>query len=231
MIDIACVHGINTSPVEALAFANHVQSVFTGHYLCSEVNCVPVRWGSSGTISQDILSLIYSKEIPEWVFQVRVGLGQVKPAFVVAHSLGVPLTVAAKTNLPIIGMGSPLGHSWYSKMLAMRFKKQTVTRLQFAYDFWNDDDPVSSAQLWPIKRTNDLTKLGWSSTRVAYPGHLSFKEHSDEIYLESPVVRDTILTRATAAVVAAYGEKNAFKDEQRQAQDIQGNQGPSQDSS
>jgi hypothetical protein len=195
-IKIACVHGINTNEAEAALFASNVDSVFRSTDLEDYVSCIPITWSSSDLITGDLYRFIASKKIFSWVLDVRSQVGHTQPDLIVAHSMGVPLSVVANCGVPIIAIGSPIGHSWYHHFLTIRYRhNMNVLNLPWAIDLWNRDDPVACSQLWPINRVKDMSVLGWQETRVAYPGSMSFKEHSHEIYLASPVVRDIIKSR------------------------------------
>lgn len=183
---IACVHGINTSVAERQRFALRWQDILRAGGLA--VECVAVPWSSHGHMGGDIAGLMSPTTGEQWSREVATGIDASGADVVLAHSGGTilmhgkkhtPVSMAGKR---IVAIGSPWGHPFWSNMLGMSAWKPAPFPV---VDIWNKDDPIACSFA-----TSHRSPRGWRGVEVKHPGHTI--EHSDEIYLRSPVALATL---------------------------------------
>jgi alpha-beta hydrolase superfamily lysophospholipase len=154
-----------------------------------------VHWESSGYAALDILSIATR---PSWlerqVASVVLAIEDTDPSVIVAHSCGAVLAAAAlrriRVDLPLICIGSPIGHPVYGAAFASIGLRGAVGGAQ-CVDIWNADDPVACS---PILGRSNTSALGWDSRRIAVAGVARWvAEHADRHYLTHHATRMAVM--------------------------------------
>lgn len=183
---LACIHGINTGADERQRFALRWQDILRKQGL--NVECVPVCWSSHGRAGGDIAGLMTPESGERWSREVAAGLDAVLPDAILAHSGGTIMMHGRKhrssvlNHVPVIAIGSPWGHPFWSNMLGMSSWKPAPLPV---IDIWNRDDPIACSF-----SVSHRSPRGWRGVEIKHPGHTI--EHSDDIYLSNPIAFATI---------------------------------------
>lgn len=194
-IDLACLHGIGTSPIQQQTFSAEWEAFINAQLAkvqpTVKVRCHRMYWDSSGDPMRDLANVVSSRNFREDQIQhIQEQVDRLLPvaSMFVTHSLGCAWIMAVlsklKSSMPALtGIGGPMGHPIWGRVLSsvgLRWDNpQTNVK---PVHFWNSDDGVSSLGNWYS------TPQGWESRRVeVFPVTNGFKEHAVRDYLTHPL--------------------------------------------
>lgn len=181
MLRVCAIHGIgNDSASKSSLGARWTRYLIEGGIDA----CVDVaEWDSSGSPVRDLARIVTG---PKWVYAQAVDVAKqvdrMRPDLIIAHSFGAVLAAYVSPNVPVVAIGSPIGHAVYGRALSLR---GLPAMPHPSYDIFNDEDDVACSRLLGRRMVVDL---GWMPVRIAVAGHGAFVlEHRDDLYMRHPL--------------------------------------------